>query len=65
MQRPWQGAQEDAYVPDLPAYDAKCYLCPGNERASGDRNEKYTSTFVFENDYAALKPLEVLSLIHI
>ena len=59
MQRPWQGAQEDAYVPDLPAYDAKCYLCPGNERASGDRNEKYTSTFVFENDYAALKPLEV------
>ena len=35
-------------------YDPGCYLCPGNERANGAHNPKYTSTFVFENDYAAL-----------
>jgi len=44
--------------PALPAaltYDPDCYLCPGNMRAGGARTEKYTSTYVFENDYAALK----------
>jgi UDPglucose--hexose-1-phosphate uridylyltransferase len=30
--------------------------CPGNERAGGARNPKYQSTFVFTNDFAALKP---------
>ncbi|MGH9597327.1 MAG: galactose-1-phosphate uridylyltransferase, partial [Edaphobacter sp.] len=37
-------------------YDPNCYLCPGNLRAGGVRTEKYTSTYVFENDFAALKP---------
>jgi UDPglucose--hexose-1-phosphate uridylyltransferase len=36
-------------------YDPDCYLCPGNLRAGGARTEKYTSTYVFENDFAALK----------
>ena len=36
-------------------YDPNCYLCPGNTRAGGARTDKYTSTYVFENDYAALK----------
>lgn len=58
-QRPWQGAQESVAKPDLPVYDEKCYLCPGNTRATGTRNDQYTKTFVFENDYAALKDLEV------
>jgi len=40
----------------LPAYDPTCYLCPGNERADGARNPKYNSTFVFDNDFAALLP---------
>jgi UDPglucose--hexose-1-phosphate uridylyltransferase len=31
-------------------------LCPGNERAGGARNPRYTSTFVFDNDFAALRP---------
>jgi UDPglucose--hexose-1-phosphate uridylyltransferase len=31
-------------------------LCPGNSRAGGATNPQYTSTFVFENDYAALRP---------
>lgn len=58
MQRPWQGAQEGGPATHLPAYDTECYLCPGNRRATGQENQAYTSTFVFENDYAALKPDE-------
>jgi UDPglucose--hexose-1-phosphate uridylyltransferase len=30
-------------------------LCPGNQRAGGALNPQYQSTFVFENDFAALK----------
>ena len=55
-QRPWQGQVEPQPAAVQPAYDPKCYLCPGNERAGGARNPHYTSTFVFENDYASLKP---------
>ncbi|KAJ5243266.1 Galactose-1-phosphate uridylyltransferase [Penicillium citrinum] len=36
-------------------YDPACYLCPGNKRAQGDVNPKYDSTFVFVNDYSAVK----------
>lgn len=55
-QRPWQGQQESAQVEKRPQYDEKCYLCPGNTRAQGDANPKYNETFVFVNDYAAVKP---------
>jgi UDPglucose--hexose-1-phosphate uridylyltransferase len=55
-QRPWQGKVEKPAVSDQPHYDPTCYLCPGNERAGGARNPKYSSTFVFDNDYAALLP---------
>ena len=37
-------------------YDPDCYLCPGNSRAGGVRNPEYDSTFVFDNDFAALQP---------
>jgi UDPglucose--hexose-1-phosphate uridylyltransferase len=54
--RPWQGQIEDtAAAPQVP-YDPQCYLCPGNARAGGAHNPPYTSTFVFDNDFAALKP---------
>jgi len=33
-----------------------CYLCPENERAGGVRNPKYETTFIFTNDFSALKP---------
>ncbi|KAJ9669825.1 galactose-1-phosphate uridyl transferase [Coniosporium apollinis] len=33
----------------------QCYLCPGNRRAQGDINPKYESTFIFVNDYSAVK----------
>jgi UDPglucose--hexose-1-phosphate uridylyltransferase len=55
-QRPWQGQVETTDAAAQPEYDPDCYLCPGNSRAGGVRNPKYTSTFVFDNDFAALKP---------
>ncbi len=54
-QRPWQGQMEKPVVAAALTYDPDCYLCPGNVRAGGTRTDKYTSTYVFENDYAALK----------
>jgi UDPglucose--hexose-1-phosphate uridylyltransferase len=54
--RPWLG-QVEKRPPDVrPAYDPACYLCPGNERTGGARNPHYASTFVFDNDFAALLP---------
>ena len=55
-QRPWQGQVETGAATSSPEYDPGCYLCPGNARAGGVRNPPYTSTFVFDNDFAALKP---------
>ena len=55
-QRPWQGQVEDTSVAPALTYDPKCYLCPGNLRANGERTPHYESTYVFENDFAALKP---------
>lgn len=54
--RPWLGQVERTPAENLPTYDPTCYLCPGNERAGGVRNPAYTSTFVFDNDFAALLP---------
>ena len=31
-------------------------MCPGNLRASGQRNAAYTGTFAFDNDFPALEP---------
>ncbi|WP_075340768.1 UDP-glucose--hexose-1-phosphate uridylyltransferase [Tenacibaculum agarivorans] len=53
--RPWQGKVEDEIEPITISYDENCYLCPGNTRANNEVNPNYTSTFVFKNDYAALK----------
>src|ERR1035441_9183696 len=55
-ERPWQGQVEPETAAVQPEYDPECYLCPGNARAGGARNPKYASTFVFDNDFAALKP---------
>jgi UDPglucose--hexose-1-phosphate uridylyltransferase len=52
--RPWLGQVEKLSPETLPTYDPTCYLCPGNERAGGVFNPDYTSTFTFENDFAAL-----------
>ena len=54
--RPWLGAEEPTPVPAGLAYDPDCYLCPGNTRAKGNANPAYTETYVFPNDFAALRP---------
>jgi UDPglucose--hexose-1-phosphate uridylyltransferase len=54
--RPWQGQVEKLSPEALPEYDPTCYLCPGNQRNTGNQNPPYTSTFVFDNDFAALLP---------
>lgn len=54
--RPWQGQQEEVPKENRPEYDPACYLCPTNERASGDHNPDYKSTYAFDNDFAALQP---------
>jgi len=53
--RPWQGEVEKTPTDVAPQYDPTCYLCPGNTRADGIHNPPYTGTFVFNNDFAALK----------
>lgn len=54
--RPWQGLIEKSVADPQPAYDPACYMCPGNARAAGARNPVYDATFVFDNDYPALRP---------
>ena len=55
-QRPWQGQVESVPTEAPATYDPNCYLCPGNARAAGAKNPAYAETFVFDNDFAALKP---------
>lgn len=52
--RPWLGQVEKTPPECLPSYDPDCYLCPGNKRSVGVQNPRYTGTFVFDNDFAAL-----------
>lgn len=54
--RPWQGQVEKVAVKELTPYDPTCYLCPTNIRSGGIINPDYKSTFVFDNDFAALYP---------
>lgn len=58
--RPWQGQTESINEEKRPEFDPTCYLCAGNVRANGEQNPNYESTFVFDNDFAALKQEEVL-----
>src|SRR4051794_9347398 len=55
-QRPWQGQVDSPAVPSEIIYDPNCYLCPGNKRAGGNVNPQYDGIFIFDNDFAALKP---------
>lgn len=55
-QRPWQGQVEKTAEESQPQFDPSCYLCPGNPRAGGMKNPDYQTTFVFDNDFAALLP---------
>ncbi|MCL5994724.1 MAG: galactose-1-phosphate uridylyltransferase, partial [Chloroflexi bacterium] len=52
--RPWLGAVEKLPPAHVPAYDPKCYLCPGNTRVNGAVNPSYPGVYVFDNDFPAL-----------
>lgn len=52
--RPWQGQSETVIEEQRPQHDASCYLCAGNVRANGVKNDNYNDCYVFENDYSAL-----------
>jgi UDPglucose--hexose-1-phosphate uridylyltransferase len=54
--RPWQGQVDIAPADSTPAFDPACYMCPGTTRANGQTNPAYRSTFVFDNDFPALRP---------
>jgi UDPglucose--hexose-1-phosphate uridylyltransferase len=49
--RPWNGETIEPAIAITPAYVPDCYLCPGNIRVSGERNDDYTGTFTFDNDH--------------
>lgn len=53
--RPWQGQVEQVDEPQMSAYDKDCFLCAGNTRINGEVNDDYKDTFVFTNDFAAIK----------
>ncbi|MEH6605983.1 MAG: galactose-1-phosphate uridylyltransferase [Pseudomonadales bacterium] len=53
--RPWQGQVEKVEEESKPAYDENCFLCSGNKRINGETNDRYTGTYVFTNDFAALR----------
>ena len=57
--RPWQGQKETLPEDNRPEHDENCYLCSGNMRANGIKNEDYTDCYVFENDFSALLREEV------
>jgi UDPglucose--hexose-1-phosphate uridylyltransferase len=46
------------------AFDPTCYLCPGNPRAGGAKNPDYSNVFVFDNDFAAMKPDTPVGEVH-
>ena len=54
--RPWLGAEEPEQDRAGLTFDPDCYLCPGNVRANGNVNPEYAETYVFPNDFAALRP---------
>lgn len=54
LRRPWLGGTERSAREVVASYEPDCYMCPGNERASGIRNPDYRGVFSFDNDYPAL-----------
>ena len=54
--RPWQGEKHYPESGNIPSYDPECYLCPGNNRASGNQNPDYNGPYIFQNDFPSLLP---------
>jgi len=54
--RPWHGRVVGRDQIEIPDYVADCYLCPGNQRVSGQRNPAYEQILVFDNDHPCVGP---------
>jgi UDPglucose--hexose-1-phosphate uridylyltransferase len=54
--RPWSGKTETIARAEESAYDANCYLCPGNPRVHGVANPSYTGIYTFTNDHPPVGP---------
>ncbi len=55
--RPWNGESfVNGAADNVPEYVSECYLCPGNDRVYGGRNENYTGIYVFDNDLPCVSP---------
>lgn len=54
--RPWRGERVREVGSPLPRHSPDCYLCPGSQRVSGQRNEPYSGVFVFDNDHPCVSP---------
>ena len=55
-ERPWQGQVEKDGRRRTARVRPELLFVPGNSRAGGLHNPAYDATFVFDNDFAALKP---------
>lgn len=66
--RPWTGASLDLPSANTtPNYLRDCYLCPGNPRVHGERNDDYRGIFVFDNDLpcvGATAPIDLEEPVH-
>ena len=63
--RPWHGETVGGNAPhadSIPEYAPDCYLCPGNARVGGAKNENYSGIFVFDNDHPCVGPLAPVEL---
>jgi UDPglucose--hexose-1-phosphate uridylyltransferase len=49
--RPWIGEMLENTEDSIPEYIEDCYLCPTNNRVSGQTNPDYEQIFVFDNDH--------------
>jgi UDPglucose--hexose-1-phosphate uridylyltransferase len=51
--RPWHGetVEDKTSTGTVPEYVRDCFLCPGNERVGGARNQNYQGVYVFNNDH--------------
>lgn len=53
--RPWQGQQETEQEISADEHVLGCFLCPRNRRINGEKNPDYKDTFIFTNDFPAVR----------
>jgi UDPglucose--hexose-1-phosphate uridylyltransferase len=53
--RPWLGQQETPATTDEKEHVDNCFLCPRNKRINGEINPDYLDTYVFTNDFPAVR----------